>query len=88
LLLLGGHYPNQEDREASMTTRKLTEEELLQRHKQLVAQLNELVDIEARKRTFNKEIRDELDDAKSQMTRLRREINSGEVEINPQGKLL
>jgi hypothetical protein len=88
LLLLGGNYPNQEDREASMTTRKLTNDEILDRHKQLVGQLNEMVDIEARKRTFNKEIREELDEVKSQMTRLRREINSGEMEVNPQGKLL
>ena len=71
-----------------MTTRKLSEAEVLDRHRQLVAMLNEMVDIESRKRTFNHEVRDELAEVKSQLTRLRREINTGEVEIDPQGKLL
>lgn len=60
----------------------------MDRHKQLVAALNAMVDIEKRRRELTKKLREELADVKSQMTLLRRELNSGEIEINPQGRLI
>ena len=71
-----------------MATRKLTDAEIHERYTRLVAALNKMVDIEKRRRDVTKELRDELADVKGEMTILRREINAGEVEIDPQGRLI
>jgi hypothetical protein len=67
-----------------MSTRKLTDEERMNKGIELAGALDELAQIEFRKREFSREIKDEISDTKSLITRLRRETSSGEVEINPQ----
>lgn len=68
--------------------RKLTEDELKQRHTALMDHLNMQADSEIRLADVGKEIRKEIKYHKSMIDALRVEINSGEVEVDPQGKLI
>jgi hypothetical protein len=67
--------------------RKLTPQEIEDDHKSLIDNLNKLADCESRKRNFQTAIKEEIDYHKDMVNKLRREINAGEIEMDPQTKL-
>jgi hypothetical protein len=67
--------------------RKLTPQEIEDDHKGLIEHLNQLADCESRKKDFQTVIKEEIDYHKKMVTKIRREINAGEIEMDPQTKL-
>lgn len=67
--------------------RKLTSEEIGKLHAELLEHLNAAAELEINKRDFLHASREQLDYHKQLITKIRQEINSGEVETSDQKDL-
>jgi len=71
-----------------MPTRKLTEDELHQRNLELAEHVCSLEEAKQNKRQITGELNKEIKYHSELATRIAQEVNSGVIEVDPQGKLL